>query len=166
MRRRAKKAAGTKREGYYEYHPANIKTWSIFRGDLVEVKVGEEKGQQALVTRVDRLQGQLFLEGLRREKGVVKRASSLGDPYFGIIQKPFSYDHVVLVDPETKRGARVRWKILENGDRVRYSKDTGTLIPRPIVPRRIVQPSSDIATSREDARRITYEKHPKFLKTV
>ena len=165
MRRAAKKAAGTKRQGHYEYKQSPVKSWSIFSGDLVEVKYGQETGQQARVTRVDRMYGHVFLDGLRIEYDVVKRASSLAQPRMDRVQKPFNYDHVMLVDPQTKKGTEVRWKVLENGKRERYSKESGTLIPRPAPSktRRPYTPSA-VATSREDAKRVTYEKHPRFLK--
>ena len=166
LRRAAKKAAGTKRQGHYEYKQPPVKRWSIFTGDLVEVKYGDETGQQAKVSRVDRMYGHVFLDGLRLEYDVVKRASSLAQPRIDKTQKPFLYDHVQLVDPEKKKGTEVTWKTLENGKKERYGKQSGVLIPRPILPRTKKPYSpSEVATPREDARRVTYEKHPRFLKS-
>jgi len=165
LRRAAKKAAGTKREGHYEYSAPPVKTWSIFKGDLVEVVSGKETGKQAKVTRVDRMYGTLYLEGLRVDGGVTKRASSLHQPRFTTVQFPFLYNHVRLVNPETKQACLVRWKVLENGDRVRYAKDTGTLIPRPTPQIRTKTRSpSPLETAREDAKRVTYDRHPNYLK--
>ena len=165
IRRAAKKAAGTKRAGNYEYGAPPIKSWSIFTGDLVQVTSGKETGKQAKVKRVDRMYGHLYLEGLRVETGVAKRASSLHQPREQKMQFPFLYNHVSLVNPETGKRSAVRWKLLESGERVRYAKDTGTLIPRPVKP---VNPrprqTSPFDTAKEDARRVTYDRHPDYLK--
>jgi large subunit ribosomal protein L24 len=158
LRRKAKKQAGTKREGNYIYKQPPIKTWSIFTGDLVQVTSGKETGKQAIVSQVDRLQGKIFLQGVRTQRQMVRTASSLYAPRIGTVHLPFEYCHLKLVNPETKQPCSVRWKILENGDRVRYAKDTGALIPKPEL--KITRPSSYSTitdTAREDAKRVTYQ---------
>ena len=58
-RRRAKERAGTKRKGLIEYRrpPVDAKDFFVYQNDLVQVLAGEHEGEQARVTKVDRLHG-------------------------------------------------------------------------------------------------------------
>merc|ERR1711976_971206 len=47
------------------------------------------------------------------------------------IQHGIHYSNVNLVDPETGVGTKTRFAYLADGTKVRISRDTGTIIPKP-----------------------------------
>lgn len=44
---------------------------------------------------------------------------------------PIHYSKVALIDPSDSKPCKIQWKFEENGNRVRVSKRTGTIIPKP-----------------------------------
>lgn len=44
---------------------------------------------------------------------------------------PVDYSRVALIDPSDSKPCKIQWKFQEDGTRVRVSKRTGTIIPKP-----------------------------------
>lgn len=44
---------------------------------------------------------------------------------------PVHYSRVALIDPSDSKPCKIQWKFTEDGSRVRVSKRTGTVIPKP-----------------------------------
>lgn len=165
-RRKAKRAAGTKRFGNYNYQRPTIERWEILKGDLVEVMTGEFKGKQAKVFRVDRQNETCFLSELNRKNVYIHEVSVVHKPRIVNIHQPFAYRDLKLVDPKLKVATSVRWEMTEDAGRTKYnriSEASGEIIPFPKLKvfhayKRI----GNLETSRQSALEITYEKHALF----
>eukprot|EP01098_Paradermamoeba_levis_P007184 TRINITY_DN2977_c0_g1_i1.p1 TRINITY_DN2977_c0_g1~~TRINITY_DN2977_c0_g1_i1.p1 ORF type:complete len:170 (-),score=37.83 TRINITY_DN2977_c0_g1_i1:82-591(-) len=107
-----------------------IKTWRIYRGDKVIVLKGKDKGKISTVTEVLRTKNSLVLEGLNLVK---KHVKSTGEAKGGIFtqEAPLHYSKVALLDPTTNGPTKVAFRFLEDGQKVRISKKSGVIIPRP-----------------------------------
>lgn len=85
------------------------------KGDLVEVIAGKDKGKQGKIMEllVDKMR--VRVEGVNRVKRHTKPNQK--NPQGGIIEKeaPVHYSNVLLVDPKTNKGGRV--KIAMKGDK-------------------------------------------------
>lgn len=85
------------------------------KGDLVEVIAGKDKGKQGKIMEllVDKMR--VRVEGVNRVKRHTKPNQK--NPQGGIIEKeaPVHYSNVLLVDPKTNKGGRV--KIAVKGDK-------------------------------------------------
>ncbi len=104
----------------------------IKKGDLVVVIAGRDRGKQGRVLKVNPATERIVVEGVQRVTRHVKVGqSNRGTRTGGIetVEAPIHVSNVMLVDPETKRGARVGFRVeTEQRDgrmktvRVRYSK--------------------------------------------
>jgi len=110
-----------------------IRKWHIFKGDKVEVIRGKEKRKVGVVKKLMRDSNQVILEGINLVK---KHIASREDFKGGIfsIEAPIHYSNVMLVDPKDGRRTRISSKYTEEGSKLRLSKRTGTVIPKPPIP--------------------------------
>jgi len=100
----------------------------IRKGDEVIVIAGKNKGRRGTVLRVlpdDRV----IVEGVNMVKKHQKPDPARGIAG-GIIEKeaPLHISNVMLYNPQTKKGDRVGFKVLEDGRKVRYFKSTGEVV--------------------------------------
>ncbi len=100
----------------------------IRKGDEVVVIAGKNKGRRGTVLRVlpdDRV----IVEGVNMVKKHQKPDPARGIPG-GIIEKeaPLHISNVMLYNPQTRKGDRVGFKVLEDGRKVRYFKSTGEVV--------------------------------------
>lgn len=122
--------------------------WNIVRGDKVEV-IGNhpESGKQGIVKQVIRKQDRVIVEGVNLGP---RRLS--GNPDLGIKgttvmkERAMHYSNVNLVCPLTNKPTRVGRKILEDGTKVRISKRSGAIIPKPETLKVRRKPKSAIVT--------------------
>lgn len=99
--------------------------WKMKKGDLVEVIAGKDKGKQGKIVQLLTAQERVTVEGINRVKRHTKPSQK--NPQGGIIEKdaPIHMSNVLLVDPKTNKGGRV--KIVMKGDKkVRVFKKSGT----------------------------------------
>ncbi len=95
------------------------------KGDLVEVIAGKYKGKQGKILMLLIDKNRVLVEGVNRVKRHTKPGQK--NPQGGIIEKdaPIHYSNVLLVDPKTNKGGRV--KISMKGDKkVRTFKKSGS----------------------------------------
>eukprot|EP00042_Codosiga_hollandica_P017142 m.45939 g.45939 ORF g.45939 m.45939 type:complete len:191 (-) comp47335_c0_seq1:45-617(-) len=113
---------------------ANIK-WKIFTGDKVEVIGGPETGKQGTVVAVLRRRNKLIVEGVAKHRRMMKKTA---DNPGGIFtnEAPIDYSRVALLDPVDNAPTKVRWGFLPSGEKVRISKRSDHVIPKPIWTRR------------------------------
>ncbi|MDP9149677.1 MAG: 50S ribosomal protein L24 [Myxococcota bacterium] len=101
----------------------------ILKGDTVIVISGKDKGKTGKVLRVLREDDRLLIAGIN----LVKRHTrpTPRNPSGGIIEReqPLHACKVMLVDPKTGKGTRVRFKSLENGNKIRLAVKSGDEIP-------------------------------------
>jgi len=107
-----------------------IKTWKIFRGDLVQVMKGKDAGKQGYVKKVYRKKNRLFVEGCNLRRRMERSGNQQGSVV--IKESPIHYSNVKLVDPKTGKPTKAGYKFLENGKKVRYAKVSGEIIPKPL----------------------------------
>ncbi len=97
----------------------------IKKGDLVEVIAGKDKGKQGKILEVVVANNRVLVEGINRAKKHLKPNQK--NPQGGIVEKeiPIHASNVMLVDPKTNKGGRV--KIVRKGDKsVRVFKKSGS----------------------------------------
>jgi len=101
----------------------------ISKGDDVVVKVGKDSGKRGTVLRVLPEVDRLVVENVNIVKKHTKPNPQAGISG-GIIEKemPIDVSNVMLYNPQTKKGDRVGFKILEDGRKVRVFKSTNEVV--------------------------------------
>ena len=143
------------------------KRWNIVRGDTVQV-IGthKERGKQGIVKEVIRKIDRLVVEGVNMGKKFLKGDPERGIPGGKMIEKERSipYWSVMLLDPVLNVPTRVTRKYMEDGSRVRVSKKSGAIIPKPalslIIKNKIRSHTTDKCTLEEDVWESTYVPRP------
>ena len=101
----------------------------IRKGDDVIVKVGKDSGKRGTVLRVMPEAGRVVVENVNIVKKHTKPNPQRGISG-GIMEKemPIDASNVMLYNPQTKKGDRVGFKILEDGRKVRIFKSTNEAV--------------------------------------
>ena len=108
--------------------------WNIVRGDTVQViqRNHPEYGKQGVVSQVMRDKMRVIVEGVniapRRIKGDAERGTK-GQTIMS--ERSIHYSNVNLVDPVTGFPTKVTYSFLDDGTKVRISKRSGAIIPKP-----------------------------------
>jgi large subunit ribosomal protein L24 len=100
----------------------------IRKGDDVIVTTGKDKGKRGTVLRiVDATH--LVVEGVNRVKKH-QRPNPMKNQTGGIVDKdmPIDISNVALFNPQTKKGDRVGFKLLQDGRKVRVFKSNGEMV--------------------------------------
>jgi len=100
----------------------------IRKGDDVVVIAGRDKGKRGSVLRV-MPDGRIVVADVNMVKRHTKPNPNRGITG-GIIEKEMSLDpsNIMLFNPQTSKGDRVGFKILEDGRKVRYFKSTDEVV--------------------------------------
>ena len=106
-----------------------FKNWKVLKGDMVSVNTGPEKGKVGEVLKVYRRLNKIIVQNVYPG---MKRRSLEEDPQ----DRPTTFkrihlSNVNLVDPESGKPTRVRFAFLADGSKVRVSKKSGSIIPKP-----------------------------------
>ena len=101
----------------------------IKKGDDVVVKVGKDSGKRGTVLKVIPDAGKVVVENVNIVKKHTKPNPQRGISG-GIMEKemPIDASNVMLYNPQTKKGDRVGFRILEDGRKVRIFKSTGEAV--------------------------------------
>lgn len=88
----------------------------IKKGDLVVVIAGKDKGKQGRVLSVDTERSRVLVEGIQRvtkhtKVGSTDRGARTGG--LETVEAPIHVSNVMVVDPETKKGTRVGYRMEE-----------------------------------------------------
>jgi large subunit ribosomal protein L24 len=101
----------------------------IKKGDHVVVTVGKDKGATGTVIAAYPERDKVLVEGVNmiKKNKKVTNTGVRGAQEGGIVtqEAPIHVSNVQLVDPETKRPARVGYKINEDGRKVRVLRPSG-----------------------------------------
>ena len=102
--------------------------FKIKTGDDVIVTAGKDKGKRGSVLSVMQ-DGRLVVSDVNMVKRHTKPNPNRGVPG-GIIEKemPIHPSNIMLFNPQTSKGDRVGFKILEDGRKVRYFKSTDEVV--------------------------------------
>lgn len=101
------------------------------KGDEVIVITGKDKGKKGKVMRLFRETDRVVVEGVNLVKRHMKPNPRMQQG--GILEReqPFAASNVMLVDPKTGKGTRVRIKTDDKGVKVRVAVKSGEEIPSP-----------------------------------
>ena len=117
----------------FGWRPKQIKipNWNIVLGDQVIVNTGSYKGQTGKVTKVYKQKNMVTVTGVNLKFKKVDDEEN--QRLKKTIQKefPIHISNVMLIDPQLKTGTKIKTGYLEDGTKVRVSKKTGALIPKP-----------------------------------
>ena len=100
----------------------------VKKGDTVVVIAGKDKGARGKVIQAYPDRDRVLVEGVNRIKKHTRVSQTQrGAKTGGIVtqEAPIHVSNVQLVDPETKRPARVGYKINEDGTKVRVLRPSG-----------------------------------------
>ena len=100
----------------------------IKKGDDVVVTAGKDKGKRGTVLRVVDAE-HLVVEGANKVKKH-QRPNPMRGLTGGIIDKemPLHVSKVAIFNPQTRKGDRVGFRMLEDGRKVRFFKSNGEVI--------------------------------------
>ncbi len=95
------------------------------KGDLVQVLAGKYKGKQGKVVAVHPTENKVTIDGINIVKKHVKPSQT--QPRGGIVEitKPIWVSKVAIVDPSTKKPARIGYKLEKDGAKTRIFKGSG-----------------------------------------
>ena len=100
----------------------------IKKGDEVIVLAGKDKGRQGQVIKVIKNR-KILIENVNLVKKHQKGNPNTGEES-GILEKemPIHISNVMLLNPITKKGDKVGFKILEDGRKVRFFKSNNEVV--------------------------------------
>lgn len=111
--------------------PIPDERWWIFRGDLVKVLVGKDKGKIGKVNYIVRELNHVYVAGLNckcERKGENMSIGYKGE--YTLVERPLEVpNQVALIDPSDYEATEIEWEYTAAGERVRKSVRTGRLIP-------------------------------------
>jgi large subunit ribosomal protein L24 len=121
-----------------------IRKWRILRGDFVQVTSGVEKGKRGRVLEVVRQSNRVIVEGVGIVNKFVPQPDSSRKKKVQT-EAPIPVSRVNVICPETDLPTRIGYAFLEDGTKVRLSKRSGAIIPRPAILsiRRVPRPPND-----------------------
>ncbi len=95
------------------------------KGDTVMVRLGKDKGKTGTILAVHPRDNKITVEGVNLIKKAVKPNKAY--PQGGIIEmtKPIWVSKVGIVDPSTKKAARIGINVAEDGSKTRIFKGSG-----------------------------------------
>jgi large subunit ribosomal protein L24 len=101
------------------------------KGDTVVVISGKDKGKTGKVMRLFREEEKVIVEGINLVKRHTRPNPRMQQG--GILEReqPIAACKVMLVDPSTGKGTRIRVKTDDKGVKVRVAAKSGTEIPSP-----------------------------------
>ena len=118
------------RQRFKARHRDLLPSWTLVKGDKVELTAGKDRGKQGLVQEVIRGQNRVIVAGLNVRKRKVS-ATPQATGFIHLIPSPVHRSCVALVDPVHQQATRVRVAVDANGRHVRVSRWSGAVIPKP-----------------------------------
>ena len=125
----------------------------------VQVINGGEKGKQGVVQKVVRKKNELYVEGVNLTRYLQPPDGERKRSQVASREGPIHVSNVALLDPDDGRPCRVGFRFQEDGTKVRVSKRSGKVIPKPAVLRERTRerpPPGAKDTLGEVALRVTY----------
>ena len=101
------------------------------KGDTVVVIAGKDKGKTGKVMRLFKEENRVTVEGINLVKRHMKPNPRMQQG--GILEReqPLHASNVMLVDPSTGKGTRVKVKTDDKGVKIRVAAKSGEEIPSP-----------------------------------
>ena len=101
------------------------------KGDQVVVISGKDKGKKGKVMRLFTEENRVIVEGVNLVKRHMKPNPRMQQG--GILEReqPLHASNVMLVDPSTGKGTRIKVKVDDKGKKIRIAAKSGEEIPSP-----------------------------------
>ncbi|KPU26769.1 50S ribosomal protein L24 [Caloranaerobacter sp. TR13] len=101
---------------------------NVKKGDTVVVISGKDKGKKGKVLTAMPKRNRVIVEGVNMQTKHTKPSQK--SPQGGIIHQegPIHVSNVMLYCDKDKKGVRVGYKVLENGEKVRVCKKCGEVL--------------------------------------
>ena len=100
---------------------------NLQKGDKVIVITGKDKGKTGTIQKVISEKNRVVVEGVNIRKKHNKPTQANPDGGIVEVYAPIDASNVMLVDPKTKKPARIGHKEVK-GKKVRYAKKSGTVL--------------------------------------
>lgn len=138
-----------------------ISKWKLLKGDLVQITVGKDKGKRGVIKKVLRDSNRVVVDGCNLVKKNIKRTEERAG-YSIMKEAPVHASNVSLICPETDKPTKVGWRFLEDGTKVRMSKESNVVITRPEPKKRVKKPSNPYKdTESEEVIKVTWSEEEK-----
>ncbi|MEW9670172.1 50S ribosomal protein L24 [Ammoniphilus sp. 3BR4] len=100
----------------------------VKKGDTVVVITGKDKGKKGRVLAAFPKENRVLVEGINMVKKHTK--PNPNNPQGGIVTQEAAIhaSNVMLADPKSGEPTRIGYKVLDNGNKVRYAKKSGETI--------------------------------------
>lgn len=108
-----------------------IKEWTIYRGDMVQILKGKDKGKHGIVNYIVTERNWVTVEGLNCEYKYVGGYHGVPKSMIKEEQPLLVTSEVALLDPADNKPTKVVWRYTDEGEEVRVSVRTGRIIPMP-----------------------------------
>jgi len=108
-----------------------IRNWNFFRGDIVQILKGKDKGKQGVVIQIFQERNWVIVEGLNCKYKYIGQTEKFPGVLTKEEQPLLVTNEVTLIDPTDSLPTEIEWRFTEDGDKVRVSKRTGRIIPMP-----------------------------------
>ena len=92
---------------------------------------GPQKGQTGKVMKVLRSKNALIVKGINLKYKQVDDEEMVRRRKTVQVEAPVHVSNVSLIDPENNKATRITYGFLEDGSKVRVSKKSGQVIPKP-----------------------------------
>lgn len=116
----------------YIVEPIAERDWMWFRGDRVQVMSGPDKGKQGYINRIFQERNWVTVMGLNMKPTITGKSKDF--PGLCILKEMplLVTTEIKLVDPTDELPADgVEWRFDEQGERIRVSIRSGSVIPKP-----------------------------------
>ena len=107
----------------------NFNKWKIVTGDEIVVTAGKDKGKRGVVRTILRNKNKLIVDGVNYAIKRVPRNVAAGGHLS--MEMPMAISNVALVDPTTGSATKIAFRYVD-GTKVRVSKKSGAVMPRPV----------------------------------
>ena len=117
----------------FGYRPPQkpIPNWKIVLGDQVIVNAGAFKGAKGKVVKVMRKRNMVTVQGVNLKFKMVMDDENTRVKKAIQKEAPVHISNVSLIDPQLQVATKINYAYLEDGTKVRVSRKTGALIPKP-----------------------------------
>ena len=100
----------------------------VKKGDTVVVIAGKDKGKKGQILQVLPKDQRVLIEGVNMVKKHQKASQKVKQGGIVTQEAPVHVSNVMYFEKKANKGVRVGYKILNSGEKVRVSKNTGEVL--------------------------------------
>lgn len=110
-----------------------IKDWSFFKGDVVELLSGPDKGKKGHINYIVEERNWIYVGGLNCKYDLIGKSDKFAGMIMKVSKPLLVTRDVALIDPSDNKPTTVEWRYTEEGERVRVSTRTQRILPIPLM---------------------------------